>query len=597
MRARRGSSLGVVLVTLTLGVILLFGSLSAGLQHMELANHLQLRALARDSAESLIHLAIAKLAKDPGFGSSHEAGSVLRCTAPGLAEGCSAVLSFEPATAAANHIPASTNNLASGSSAVADGGRSIPGNSCHLVALGQCFSEQIQIETVYIQPPFPTGCASSGPVRLESVRLWGIPPSTVMQTQATTSGAFLRSVPAIPAHVYTNSSNPDGLILGPNTSIRGNAACSGGIIQDPTASVDGELRPNSPNNPVPHYDVQGMFNNIAQYVGQVPYQEGKPVQSFCVVGNDLQVLGDCEIAGGVLAVRGNLSIRGALKGQGFIIATGSITANGNSQFEGSDKIALLAGGDLSLAGQNQTTHTFNGIVYSHGNVTAHDLTVIGALISDSPQGTGRVDLQRMVIAQTNVSIVAQVATQPQAKGTASPSSAGQNACTFQASADPLNPGQWLLTGSLSHNASNLPGPNQGQGKLPTPSQAGWVVSFHPPYATLTRWPSGISTTVPFAGQPNPFPYGSTTSDPYANNTNNRYKAFENGPMWNLVKAQTGESDSTLQVVFNKACHVAWYLSIPNNPSNPQYYDLELNNLLPTIDRTRVVTWTESAPTR
>lgn len=248
-RTHIGSSLGVVLVTLTLASILIFGSLSAGLQQLELSNHLQLRARARDSAESVIHLAIAKLAKEPTFGANHAPGEVLRCAAPELDEGCSAVLSFEPSTAAANHIPASTNNLNSEASAIADGGRSIPGTSCHLVALGKCYSEQIQIETVYVQPPFPTGCASSGPVKLQSVRLWGIPPSTSMQTNASTAAAFLQTVPPIPAHVYTNCRNPDGLTLGPGTSIRGNAACSGGIVQDPSAIVDGELQPNSRDNP------------------------------------------------------------------------------------------------------------------------------------------------------------------------------------------------------------------------------------------------------------------------------------------------------------------------------------------------------------
>ena len=138
-KAQLGSSLGVVLVTLTLASILIFGSISAGLQQLEMSNHLQLRARARDSAESVLHLAIAKLAKDPNFGANHSPGSVLRCDAPELEAGCSAVLSFDPAIASANHIPASTNNLNSEASALADGGRSIPGTSCHLVALGKCF--------------------------------------------------------------------------------------------------------------------------------------------------------------------------------------------------------------------------------------------------------------------------------------------------------------------------------------------------------------------------------------------------------------------------------------------------------------------------
>ncbi|MFN8609073.1 MAG: hypothetical protein U0931_16175 [Vulcanimicrobiota bacterium] len=587
----RGSSLGVVLVTITLGSLLVFGSLSAGLQQLELSNHLQLRARARDSAESVLHLAIAKLAKEPAFGAAHESTAVLSCGAPGLGDGCSAVLSFDSATASSNHIPMSTNNLASDTSAVADGGRAIPGNSCHLVALGQCFSEKIQIETVYIQPPFPTGCASSGQVKLQDVRLWGIPPSTVMQTSASSAQTFLQSVPPVPAHVYTNSRKPDGLILGRGTSIRGNAACSGGIVQDPSAIVDGEIQPHSRDNVVPHYDVPAMYGNIAQYVGQVPYQEGQPVQSFCVVGSDLTIAGDADIQGGVLAVRGNLTIQGALKGQGFIIATGNISAHGNTNFSGADKMAVLAGGNLDLSGQNQVSYVFNGILYAQGNVTAHDLTVIGALIGDSPNGTGVVDLQRMTVAQTDVSVVGQVTADPEAAASSGPQA--QNAAALQLSSDPLNPRRQVLTGSISHNNQQL----SNTRAMPSPAVSGWVVSFNPPEATITIWPGGATHTVPFAGQASPFPYNSAPVDPYASNANNRYKAFENGPMWNLVSQETSASPQALREAFGKACHVAWFLSLPYDPATSKYYQLEINNLLPRIDRTRVVTWSESSPSR
>ena len=45
---------------------------------------------------------------------------------------------------------------------------------------------------------------------------------------------------------------------------------------------------------------------------------------------------------------------------------------------------------------------------------------------------------------------------------------------------------------------------------------------------------------------------------------------------------------------DKAGHLIWYVS---QETGPTAFHLELNNLLPSVDRVRLVTWVESAPTR
>lgn len=583
MSKRSGSSLGMVIVTLTLGTLILFFSLSAGLQQMEWSSQLQLKARARDAAESMIQLAMAKLCKDPTFGQGHAAGSVLRCGPPGLADDCTGLVSFDTQVAAAAHIPVSTNNLASSASALADG-RTIPNNSCHLVALGTCFSQKIQIETVYIQPPFPSGCASSGPVKLKSVRLWGLPPNQVPSSP-------LLPDPSVPAHVYTNSPSATGLDIGPGCEILGNAACAGGILKDPSARVTGELQPYSKANPVPHFDVAGMFSSIQNYIGQVPYLPGQPVESYCVVGNSLTIGGDCELHGGVLAVRGDLQVNGQLKGNGFVLVTGNVIAGAGASLQAEDKLALLSGGNLTLAGQNATTYTFNGLVYAQGDIKAHDLTVLGTLVSDTPNGTGKIELERVDVVQTDVSVNGGVATPAPGQVIG-----GQRAAVLSAKPDPLNPAKQIYIGSLSW----VSGQKLGANVFPRiPEQNAWMISFAPTEAIITRYGAGgamisQTTDTTYVGSQTPL-FTSTEPDPgWAGPGPTRGARFlQNTDMGRILTKHITDS-TAIEKVSDNAGQMFWNLS---RITGPTAFHLDLNNLVPSVDRVRLVTWVESTPTR
>lgn len=574
---QRASSLGVVVVTLALLVLMVFLAISSGLRHLEIANHMVLRSRARDAAESILQLSIAKVCKSGSFGQNHAAGACLRVAAPDLAEECRAVVSFDQGVASSEHIPYSTNNLASDSSIAGDG-RSVPGHAVHLVALGCCRSEKIQIETVFINPPFPSGCASRGPVRLRAVNLWGFPPDRV-------PAAPLLPDPSVPAHVYTNSALPNALELGPGCDIYGDAAAVGGITLDPTSNVRGEMRPGSQPNQVPHFDIAAMYGSIAQYVGQVPYQEGKPVQTFCVLGSDLNVAGDLELEGGVLAVRGNLNVAGHLKGQGFIVATGNVTARAGANFMGERKLALLAGGNLDLSGQDSATYTFNGLLYSHGSIRAHDLTVLGSLISDGPTGSEIVKLVRVAVVQTNVSVTGAVA-----KVRPHNHTSGQLVVGLQSQIDPANPARRIISGSILQNKQKT-----ATGVMPSPYKEGFLIVFAPPTATfITMGPTGAITSS------NQLPYGSE-SMPYGPTENEggsavriaKARQTRAGQMAEQFLAPRNDADLTADVL-DKLGQQFCYLV---QAQGPDQFSLELNNLIPGVERVRLLTWTESAPSR
>ena len=566
----------MVLVTLTLGTLLLFLSLSAGLQQLEWTSQLQLRARARDAAESVLQLAMAKLAKEPSFGFNHPGGAVLRLDAPALAKDCSAVISFDTAVAASEHIPVSTNNLNSDNSAAADG-RTIPGRSCHLVALGSCFSQKLQVETVYVQPPYPSGCASTGPVKLKSVRLWGLPANQVPSFPLVPN----RSVPA---HVYTNCALANGLEIGPNCDLIGDAACQGGITVDPSARVQGEVRPYSAPNPVPHFDIDAMYASISQYIGQVPYQPGQPIKSCCVLGSNLDVAGDLELAGGVLAVRGDINVTGDIKGQGFILATGNVTAKAGASVQATDKLALLAGGDLKLTGAQTSSYTFTGLIYSKGNVRAHDLTVLGTLISDSTDPAKSIELERVDIVQTDASVSGRWWTEG-AKG----GGWGQNGDTIQTKPDPSDPSKRIFFGSFSANRNKI-----GATGWPQSTQPGFIVNFTPPTAVITIWPGGTTTTVPYSGSMAP-PFG-TNQSPCPSGPQ-AWATVRQTELYNVIQANVGPagfSSQQMEHIQDRLVLFFWTIS-QEAASTP--FSLDLNNLIPSVERIRLATWVESAPSR
>ncbi|MBT9581871.1 hypothetical protein IV102_00890 [bacterium] len=574
---QRASSLGVVVVTLALLVLMVFLAISSGLRHLEIANHMVLRSRARDAAESILHLSIAKVCKNGSFGQNYAAGACLRVAAPDLADECRAVVSFDQGVASSERIPYSTNNLASDSSVAGDG-RSVPAHAVHLVALGCCRSEKIQIETVFINPPFPSGCASRGPVKLKAVNLWGFPPDRV-------PAAPLLPDPNVPAHVYTNSVLPDALDLGPGCDIYGDAAAVGGIKLDPGANVRGEMRPGSQPNQVPHFDIAAMYGSIAQYVGQVPYQPGKPVQTFCVLGSDLTVAGDLELEGGVLAVRGNLTVAGQVKGQGLILATGNVSARTGAAFVGQRKLALLAGGNLDLSGQNSATYTFNGLLYAHGSIQAHDLTVLGSLISDGPTGSEIVKLERVAVVQTNVSVTGAVAMAKPHNHTS-----GQLVVGLQSQVDPANLTKRMISGSILQNKQKTT-----TGVFPSPNKEGFRIVFAPPTATfITMGPTGAivsSTQQPYGSETMPY----TAGDPEGSSAVRIARARQTraGQMAEQFLAPRKDKDLT-EDVLDKLGQQFCYLV---QAQGPDQFSLELNNLIPGVERVRLLTWVESAPSR
>ena len=577
MLNHRGSALNIVVISLSLLVLLLFLGISSGLQQAHLAHQLSARGRARDAAESMLQLAMAQLGQDSAYGENHAAGAWLRCDAGVLGNDCEGLVSFDAAVAAGGHIPVSTNNLKNDSSVPGDG-RSVPARGAHLVALGRCGSERLQVETVYIQPPFPSGCAAKGPVSLRAVRLWGLPPDQLPPNP-------LLPDPQVPAHVFSNSASPSALQLGPACEVFGDAAAAGQVQVDPAAVVRGEVRSGAGPQEVPHFDLAGMYGSVSRYVGQVPYVEGRPVETYCVVASDLAIAGDLELRGGVLAVDGDVQVAGRLSGQGFVLATGNVTARAGATLSGEQKLALLAGGDLTLEGQSGGSYFFNGLVYSQGNVRAHDLTILGSLIADGRTGQETVDLQQVDVVQTRVAVTGGVA-EPRPFNHPT----GQLVATLQSHVHPTDPPRRTITGSVVQNTDRI-APNV----FPRLDRPGFVITLAPPKAIFRRMGAGGVTLsqqeVPYSGG-EIMPYAPSDPEGQSPERIRRARMTEAGRIIEsfLAGEPTRRRENVLDKVGQQFCYLV-------QTSGGDRFQLDVNQLIPGVERMRLLTWKESQPSR
>ncbi len=570
--------MAVVIAILMLTALLLFLTLTTGIQHYQFASNLDQRARARDLAESAIYLTLAELCRNPNF------QGTITVPAAGLTPDGEGHLSFDTATAHGWHIPASSNNL-QGLTSLPGDGRSVPRTAAYLVAYGRSGGQKLQIETVFARPPFPTGLAAQGPVLLESVRLWGEPPDQVPAQPPTPD-------PWEPANVFTNRTGATALTLDPACTIFGNALAGGEIVLRPGAVVRGEVHAHSAQRTIPHLDIPAMWTNLSQFQGIIPFLPGETLETFCVLNNSLSVSTDLKLNGGVLAVNGNLDVSGKISGRGFVLATGNVTAGAGVDLVPDDRLALLAGNDLRLLGAGRSYY-LSGLIYAKGVVDCQDLTVHGALIQDDDSHAKTVTLRRVNVLQDRIGVIGGAGLpfvfQIQNNH---PFSRGERfELHLQAYPDPRNNTRLLFSGQAGTGDNETQ--NASLTWYPWGPDRAWTITFAPPVATwhdasadhsgfVQGRVAGAVTTVAYDGSEQQLlalleqilekqkagNWARTVGNPASANPQGKTNAQRIKDYINAIK--TGQSG---------------------------LLNMDLNNLLPPIETCRFLTWKEGALTR
>lgn len=338
---------------------------------LQLASGAEQREQAFNLAESALHLAIAEMVANGTYG-THSENVVVTC--PDSPADSYGRVTF----AAGSGQRRSTNNLAV-RTAVPGDGRSVPPETAHLIGRGVWGAMRAEVECLFYRPSFPTGLVTGGNVTGSGLFLAGVAPGTPI----TASLASLPAEELRPADLHSNASGV-AVNLEPECTISGDVGAVGTIQLSDDTTVRGEVRPGSPPQTVPTFDLGAVRARLAaNNIIPQPATSSAGSQTlnwFTESSGDLTVGGDLTLDNGVLFVNGVLRVQGILKGRGLVMATGDVFLARGSDLESRDVLALGTRGNLTITGQDQR-HTFHGLLYAEGDLVASDLTVLGSIVA------------------------------------------------------------------------------------------------------------------------------------------------------------------------------------------------------------------------
>ena len=271
-------------------------------------------------------------------------------------------------------------------------GRIVPDGMLHIISTGFCKGQYRTVECVVEKPPFPFGLASSGPIVSRD-------PLKVKGTSSLAN--FRNGEEDRPGHIVCNS--PEGITIGSadglQTEISGFVKSSGPASIAQPAVVRGGVRTFADKTTLA--DIKISDFNLEGEAGVVTLLDSsydKPQDldvMYSYSGGHLQYHDSITLNQAMLWIDGDLTVHGSVKGEGLIVVTGDATFKSGSDLSGTNKMAVLAGGDVTIDGQS---NYFAGLVYTEGNLKARNITIVGNAVINSPDpNKGVVDLENVTM--------------------------------------------------------------------------------------------------------------------------------------------------------------------------------------------------------
>lgn len=281
---------------------------------------------------------------------------------------------FHEATARRERMPFSTNNLNKAEDTHGADDVLVPSSTVHLVGVGRSGNVERRVEAVLRLPPFPWAIASGGRVE-------------------TRNGVLIASLPAgvwpppvhedelLPADLLANGRDARAVVLATGSTVLGDVETPGQVVRASGVSVKGEIRSGSNEVALPtlkptEYD---------------PLASGR--EHFNVTGSEAELSGSARGRGVVtfsqplllsnshLFVEGELNLPRGVGGRGVIVATGNINIGGSANLESMTELAVISGGEVTLAGRGTERSHLRGLFYAEKGLRAADITLVGTLLT------------------------------------------------------------------------------------------------------------------------------------------------------------------------------------------------------------------------
>ncbi|MBS2037959.1 hypothetical protein JST97_23435 [bacterium] len=421
-RARRGTTLGTVILVLSVALLITLTIASASLSGKQFSQTLERRDQAHNLAEAAVAGGLASVQQNEHYG---EAGAAFRdITISGSKPGSFGFLTFNQASARLQNTLCSSNFFFSNHAQSGAGGRLVPRACVHLVGTGVEGPVQQQVEALVFKPPFSEGVCCAGRIQADGVLLGGLrDPSGFTGSYAGTPSNFKMA-----AHVFANGRGQEAVNLQSGSDIRGNVGSAGGIrVRE--SDIQGEVHPYAAPRSIPRLNLSQAVSLMSRVegnwsfhgAGRSPVAGGgdgtlsKPWSGFRVIDGPLTHSGPLVLNGGVVYVKGDVSINGPLMGKGCIVCTGSARVVGGGPMDPESNLSLCASGNVSLIGDGKHSSFFQGMVYSEGDISANDISVLGALVAPGQpmQATGNVNLKNVNVYPCPRQVSVTIGTPPQ----------------------------------------------------------------------------------------------------------------------------------------------------------------------------------------
>lgn len=258
-------------------------------------------------------------------------------------------------------------------------GRTVPDGMLHIVSTGYCKGQYRSVECIIEKPPFPFGLATSGPIHsTEPLVVKG-----VSSLDKLVSGDEDR-----PGHILCNSAEGvriDQVNPPRPTEISGFIKSAGPAVVAQPAVVRGGIRAHSDASSFADINIENFKNEgepgVVTLVDNTYPEDQQMDIMYYHPGGGLTYQGSVNMNRALLYVDGDLTINGPVSGEGLIVVNGNATFQAGTTLSGSNKMAVLCSGDMTINGNN---NYFTGLVYCEGNLSARNITIVGNTIVNSP---------------------------------------------------------------------------------------------------------------------------------------------------------------------------------------------------------------------
>lgn len=396
----RGVSLMTALLLIT--IVMVVAATMAGVftMNMNITQRVSNGSIALSEAEAGIAEVLYQITREENIEGDKNAenpkinwginGETIRATiTPGMNEDeAFHLVTFDPSS----NFPHSTNNTYLDRD-IGSMGRTIPDGMIHIVSTGYCKGQYRTVECLVEKPPFPFGLATSGPlVSLDPIKVKGV--SSLASFDPDEEGDR-------PGHLLCNS--PEGIKIGTadgqTTEISGFVKSSGAVVIEQPASVRGGIRSFADDSTIvdidiKDFDIQGQPGVVTLLDSQYDQAQEMDVM-YHYSGGHLQYMREVQLKQAMLYVEGDLTIHGPVYGEGLIVVDGNATFKSGTALAGTNKMAILASGDITIEGNN---NYFMGLVYCEGNLDASNITIVGNTVVNSADASkGKATLENVTV--------------------------------------------------------------------------------------------------------------------------------------------------------------------------------------------------------